>query len=290
MKENSYNSEDWKILRPNRNWLKIDVQELKEYRDLLLILVQRDLSAKYKQTILGPLWYFAQPLAQAAMWAFAMNTVGGAGTDGVPPFLFQLSGFVLWGYFTVVMTQSGTTFTLNAAMFTKVYFPRILIPLATALSGFVVVGIQLFTLATFYIYYSLTGKADGLQLSPLIVLAPLIFLQVTLITVGFGFWMSSLTAKYRDLANTMAFVIQIGMFTTPVLYPISTLREKSELFSYLVIANPFSMPVEVFRNLLYGTNQISTSHLLISIATTILLFISGWFMFQRTDRTFVDTV
>lgn len=290
MNENDANQEGWKVLRPNRNWLAIDFQELKEYRDLLLILVQRDLSAKYKQTILGPLWYFVQPLVQAAMWAFAMNKIGGAGTDGIPPFLFQLSGFVLWGYFTVVMTQSGTTFTLNANMFTKVYFPRILLPLATAVSGFVVVGIQLVTLAAFYIYYANTGKTPGLSVSPMILLCPLIFLQITLITVGFGFWMSSLTAKYRDLANTMAFVIQIGMFTTPVLYPLSTLMEKSELFSYLVIANPFSMPVETFRYMLYGTNEINLTYLAISVITTCLLFISGWFMFQRTDRTFVDTV
>lgn len=275
-------------IRPNRSWIKFDWRALVEYKDLLFLLVRRDFVSKYKQTVLGPAWFVLQPLLMTLIFTVVFGEVAKIPTGGPPSTLFYLCGLLAWGYLAQIFSTTSSTFVTNASLFGKVYFPRLVVPLASVLASLFSFGIQLATFAVFFAIYKLnpsTAHLFGVQWQ--IIFLPLIILQIAAISLGVGLWMSALTAKYRDFFHLSAFIIQIWMYGTPVIYPFSQLPHRLQ---WIVLLNPMTMPVEGFRYMFLGAGTVSPFYLGVSIVSTLALLISGMMLFQKVERTFVDTV
>lgn len=276
------------IIKPNHSWFYVDWQGLLHYRDLLFLLVWRDFVSKYKQTILGPLWFIIQPLLTTAVFTVIFNKVAKISTDNLPPFLFYLCGLLIWNYFASSMDRASVSFIENANIFGKVYFPRLIVPLSNIISNLFTFGIQLVTFLGFYLYFKYFTRA-GLTINPNVALLalPLLLLQTAAFALGVGLWMAALTAKYRDLRHLMAFLIQLWLYATPVIYPVSTIPER---FRYILYINPMASIVDLFRFSFFGTPFIGLNYLSVSIVTTIVVLFTGILIFNRTERTFIDTV
>lgn len=274
------------IIQPNRSWFHIDWREFLHYRDLLFLLVRRDFVSKYKQTILGPAWYIIQPLLMTLVFTIIFGKVAKIPTDGLPPALFYLCGLLAWRYFADCLTTTSTSFISNANLFGKVYFPRLIVPLSVVISNLFAFAIQLVTFLGFFFYFKYFTPA-GLTIRPnLFILAlPLILLQTAAISLGIGLWMSALTAKYRDFQFLMGFLVQLWMYATPVIYPMSIIPEK---WKVLLALNPMAPIVESFRYAFLGTGD--KNYLLISGIVTIFVLLTGILIFNKTERTFIDTV
>ena len=278
--------ENWTlILRPQRSWWDLRLNELWQYRDLILLFVWRDFVAYYKQTILGPLWYLIQPILTTVVFTVIFGNIAQLSTDGLPPFLFYLAGNTVWGYFSTCLTSTATTFTSNAAILGKVYFPRLTIPISIVVSNIISFGIRMGVFLGFLIYY----LAIGVDLSPngWILSLPLLLLIMAGLGLGMGIIVSSLTTKYRDLQQLIAFGVQLLMYATPVIYPISSLKEN---WRWLVIANPMTAVVEVFRLAFLGVSSLSPVYLLYSLGFTLVILLLGVLIFNRVEATFMDTV
>lgn len=275
-------------LRPNSSWIRIDWTGIWEYRDLLFILVRRDFVSRYKQTILGPAWFVIQPLLTTVVFTLIFGKVAGISTDGVPSTLFYLCGLLGWTYFANNFTGTSTTLLQNAHLFGKVYFPRLVVPAATILSNLFTFGIQLATFFVFWAWYK-WGTASGgmIHIRWEVVLFPLVVLHIAILSLGVGLWMSSLTAKYRDFAQLSAFMVQLWMYATPVIYPLSLIPEK---WRWLVVMNPMTMPVESLKYMLLGQGSVEPSYLFISIVFSVSLLATGLLIFQRVERTYIDAV
>ena len=283
-KQNNYEI----TIQPNRNWFHIDWQGLLHYRDLLFLLVRRDFVSKYKQTILGPAWFVIQPLLTALVFTVIFGKVAKIPTDGLPPMLFYLCGLLSWRYFAACLNATSFTFITNANLFGKVYFPRLIVPLSTIISNLLAFAIQLVMFLGFYFYFKcFTSASVNIKPNLFIFFLPLLLLQTAAISLGVGLWMSALTAKYRDLQFLMGFLTQLWMYATPVIYPISVIPEK---WRFLIALNPMSPIVESFKYAFFGTGTISLNYLLISIFITIITLLTGILVFNRTERTFIDTV
>lgn len=273
------------ILRPKTGWFDIDLKELWRYRDLVAMFVRRDFVTQYKQTILGPLWYIIQPLFTTVVFTIIFGKVAKIPTDALPPFLFYMSGSVIWGYFAASLTATSNTFNANANIFGKVYFPRLTVPLATVLINFLQFGIQLALFIGFYLYFRLNGAP--VQPTAWLLLLPLLLAQMALLSFGLGVLFSSMTTKYKDLRLAMTFLVQLWMYATPVVYPMSQVPDW--LLPWYVL-NPVTAMVESFRHMFFGVSSVQWSHIGLSWLITLLLLAAGVVLFSRIEKTFMDTV
>jgi lipopolysaccharide transport system permease protein len=276
------------IIESGQPWFYVDWRELWHYRDLIYMLVWRDFVSKYKQTILGPVWFILQPLLMTAVFTVIFGIVADISTDGLPKVLFYFSGMVMWGYFSQNLGTATTIFTTNAYLFTKVYFPRLIVPLAAALSNLFAFAIQFLTFLVFFAWYKFFTAAGGsITIRPAALLLPLEMIQLIVLSLAVSLWMSALTAKYRDFTHLMAFVAQIWLYVTPVVIPISEFPKK---WQWLPAINPMTALVEWFRYAFLGRGTLTAGSVSLSVAITLVLFVTGVGFYQRTARTFADTV
>ena len=273
------------ILRPKKSLFKVNLKELWQYRDLVALFVRRDFVAKYKQTILGPLWFVIQPLLTTLMFVVVFGNIAGIPTDGIPQVLFYMSGIVGWNYFATCLNDTSQTFLKNAAIFGKVYFPRLAMPLSIVISNLVSFFIQFAFLLCFLLYFYLRG-AD-ISTSVEVLLIPFLVMLMAGLGLGFGIIISSLTTKYRDLTHLVSFGVSLWMYATPIIYPLSEIPER---YKMLVLANPMTPLVETFKTALLGVGTVNYYYLLYSLAFTIVLLAVGILIFNKVERTFMDTV
>lgn len=273
------------VIKPKTGWFDIDLHELWRYRDLIGMFVKRDFVTFYKQTILGPLWYIIQPLFTTIVFTIIFGRVAKISTDGLPPFLFYMAGNVMWGYFSASLNATSGTFNTNAAIFGKVYFPRLTVPLATVIVNFLQFFIQFFLFLGFYFYFMIKGGS----ITPNFWVAglPILLLQMALLSFGLGILLSSMTAKYKDLKFAMGFLVQLWMYGTPIVYPLSQIPEW--LLPYYVL-NPMVAIVESFRYAFFGASGLRLSQIGISWSVTLVLLFLGVILFSRIEKTFMDTV
>jgi lipopolysaccharide transport system permease protein len=275
------------VLRPNTSWLQIELKEIWHYRDLLSLLVWRDFVAKYKQTILGPLWFIIQPLMMSVVFTVIFSNVAKLSTDGLPPLLFYLCGQLGWNYFSQNFNSNSATLVNNSGLFSKVYFPRLVVPLSALVSNLFTFLIQAATFAAFFIYFKYFLKSGTFHLDWRVVFLPLLVLQSAALSLGLGLIMSALTAKYRDLVHLSPLLIQLWMYATPVIIPLSKFPEK---WHWVVALNPMTSVVESFRFMLLGTGTVSPLYLGFSVAFTVVSLVVGVLLFGKVEKTFVDTV
>jgi len=276
------------VIRPTRGWLQLNLGEIWQYRDLLFLLVHRDFVAKYKQTILGPAWFVLQPLLTTVVFSIVFGEIAKIPTDDLPRMLFYLAGLLGWNYFAQTFQSTSATLVANAGIFGKVYFPRLVVPLSAVISNLFAFALQLATLLAVWIYFKLFTSAGGLfGFSASIVWFPLVLLQVAALSLGVGLWLSALTAKYRDFTFLSGFIIQIWMYATPVIYPLSQIPEK---WRWIAVPNPMTMPVEAIRIMFLGQGTVVGAYVLLSLSITVLLLLSGILVFSKVEKTFIDTV
>lgn len=276
------------VIRPSAGWFNVDVAGLWRYRDLLWLLVHRDFVAKYKQTVLGPLWFIIQPLLTTLVFAVVFGKIAHIPTDGAPPFLFYLTGLLGWNFFASTFTATSNTLSGNAGIFGKVYFPRLVVPIATVISGFIAMAIQLATFLPIWASYRFgTPGGAALQLSWTALLFPLVLLQIAILSLGAGLWMSALTAKYRDFAFLSGFLVQLWMYATPIIYPLSAIPAR---WRWLAAINPMTVPVDGIKAMFLGQGAVEPAHVILSVAVTLATLLGGLAVFGKVERTFVDTV
>jgi len=278
--------ENWSlIIKPKRKLLEIPIRELIRYRDLIYLFVKRDFTTQYKQTILGPLWFVISPFFSTIIYTFIFGRLANIGTDGIPHTLFYFSGTILWTFFSNCFNESCNVFINNAGIFGKVYFPRLVVPINFVLSNSIKSFIQFLMLVILFFYFVFTGAS--LQASWFMILFPFIFMWLAAIAVGAGIIISSITTKYRDLRNMVGFALSLGMYATPVVYPISEIPEK---FRWLAYVNPISAPIELFRKWLFGVSSINTNMILISLGVTAFLVFIGLILFNQNEQNFIDVI
>lgn len=276
------------VIRPTRGWLTLNLADVWRYRDLMVLLVYRDFAAKYKQTVLGPAWFILQPLLTSVVFAVVFASAMKIPTDGVPPILFYFTGLLGWNYFAQTFQSISGTLVNNAGIFGKVYFPRLVVPLAAIVSNLFAFALQLATMLCFWLYFKFfTGAGGQFGLSAAIVWAPLVVLQIAALSLGVGLWLSALTAKYRDFTLLSTFMLQLWMYATPVIYPLSQIPER---WRWLAVVNPMTMPVETFKYMLLGRGLVGASYMAVSAGVTVFALASGLLVFNRVEKTFIDTV
>ncbi len=271
-----------------RKLIELNFKEIYQYRDLLVLFVKRDIVTVYKQTVLGPLWFFIQPLFTSVIFTLVFNNIAKINTGAVPPFLFNLSGITAWNYFRICLTGTSNTFRSNSGIFGKVYFPRFIVPLSKVISNLVKLGIQFLILIGFYIYYA----TQGFDITPsaYTFLIPAYVLLMALYGLGVGMIISTLTTKYRDLSILLGFVMQLLMYISAVPYPMSELTDSS--YGWVVEYNPLAYIIEGFRFVLFNdpVAYFSWNSFGIISALAVSLFVIGLALFNRTEKTFIDTV
>lgn len=280
------NKENWSIeIKPKKKWLDVDLKGIWRYRDLYYMYVKRDIITVYKQTILGPLWFLIQPILTTIMYMFVFGGLAGISTDGVPQPLFYMSGILLWNYFNAAFMVSSNVFTANASVFGKVYFPRLVVPLSGITSNLIKFGIQLLLFIIIYLYYYIHGV--NLSINWSILLFPLLILMIALHAMSWGLIISALTTKYRDLTQLVAFGIQLFMYLTPVIYPLSAAPEKYRIFISL---NPLTPIFETFKYSCMGSGSLDWLGLGYSFIVLMITLFLSIIIFNRVERNFMDTV
>ena len=275
------------IIRPRSGWFDIDLQELWRYRDLIGMFVKRNFTVLYKQTILGPAWIILNPLITTVLFNVVFGGLAGLSTDGTPSFLFYMAGNTVWTFFSTCINNTANTFVANSQVFGKVYFPRLTVPVSQVLTGLINFFIQLAMFALFWVWFAAAGAP--LRLTAWAFALPLVVLEVMLLGLGVGIIVSSLTTKYRDLAIAVSFGVQLWMYVSPVVYPLSTLSESPRLRALMAL-NPMTAPIEVFRLATLGSGTASVGGLLYSLAFTLAALAVGVILFSRIEKTFMDTV
>jgi lipopolysaccharide transport system permease protein len=280
------------VIRPNQSWLHVDWRGIIQYRDLILLMVRRDFIARYKQTILGPAWFMINPVLTSLMFTLVFSRVLGVATAGIPPVLFYLSGMLGWGYFSNLMTTTSNSLLHNASLFGKVYFPRLIVPLTMSISSGIAFVIQLCTFLAVLGFYAATDRVSVTLPHVLLAIAclPLILLHIALLALGFGLCMSSVTAKYRDFQHLTGFMLQLWMYATPVIFPFSHIQAKFPGYSWIAAINPMAAVIETIRSLFFGSPGMPVHFVLLSVGISICMFVLGVLLYQRTARTFIDTV
>jgi len=277
---------DWTlVIRSRKGWFDIDVSEIWRYRDLILLFVRRDFVAYYKQTVLGPIWFLLQPLLSTIVFTVIFSRIANIPTDGLPPFLFYMAGIVPWTYFASCLTQTSSTFITNAGIFGKVYFPRIVVPISVVITNLLTFAIQFGLFLVFLIYFYLQGAT--IQPNVWILLLPLLLVQMAALGLGTGILISSLTTKYRDLAFALGFGVQLWMYATPIVYPLSQIPAQ---WQWLFALNPMTAVIETFRYAFLGSGAIQPWVLGVSLSMTILILAIGIVLFSRVEKTFMDTI
>ena len=274
------------IIRPQQKLWSVDFKEIWRYRDLIELFVKRNIVVQYKQTILGPLWYIIQPVLTVIMNMVVFGGIAGMSTDGVPQILFYLAGNVCWFYFSDCLNQTSKTFTDNQAMFGKVYFPRMVVPISTVLSNLLRFGIQIGLFVVLYLYYFCVGTT----VSPnwYVLLLPVFVLLLAGLGLGFGILVSSMTTKYRDLTILFTFIVQLWMYATPIVYPLSMVPEGK--LRMLILANPMTPVIEAFKYATLGQGYFSWTALGYSFVFMTMLLVVGIVVFNKVQRSFMDTV
>jgi len=278
--------EQWtEVIEPRSSLLDLRLGDVWRYRDLVMLFVRRDFISNYKQTILGPLWLFIQPLLTTITFYIIFGRVADLPTDGIPKFIFYLAGNTVWGYFAQSLTAVSTVFTTNSAMFSKVYFPRLTMPLSIVISNLVRFGIQFGLFLLFLVYYLVT--TDSLHPNLLMLLTPLLVIQMGLLSLGLGMIFSALTTKYRDLAMLLTFGVQLAQYATPIIYPLSEVPAR---LRWISLANPMSAIVETFRVAFLGPGTFSWLNLGYSALVTLVILFVGTVIFNKVEKSFTDTV
>lgn len=279
--------ENWDlVIEPQRGLLDLRLHELWHYKDLIMLFVQRDFVAAYKQTILGPLWYLIQPLLTTVTFTVIFGNIASLPTDGLPQFLFYMSGTVVWSYFSNCLTKTSETFVQNANLFGKVYFPRMAVPVSILISNLITFLIQFAMVLVFVVYFVLRGapiKFHWLWIA----FSPVLMFMMAGLGLGFGIIVSSLTTKYRDLRFLVAFGVTLLMYATPVIYPVSSIPER---FQWIILANPMTPIIEAFRYAFLGAGTVDMVQLLYSFGFMLAVVVLGNIIFNRVEQTFMDTV
>jgi lipopolysaccharide transport system permease protein len=273
------------VIRPQRRLLDLRLGELWKYRDLVMLFVRRDFVAAYKQTILGPLWYLIQPLLTTLTFTVIFGQIAALPTDGLPQFLFYMSGTVIWSYFADCLTKTSNTFIQNNQLFGKVYFPRLAVPLSILISNLITFGIQFVLFLIFMGYFALRGA--GLHPNLWMLSFPLLVLMMAGLGLGLGILISALTTKYRDLRFLVTFGVTLLMYATPVIYPVSAIPQR---FQILIKANPMTPIVETFRYAFLGAGSVAPLDLLYSFVFMLVVVAFGSIVFNHVEATFMDTV
>jgi lipopolysaccharide transport system permease protein len=272
-------------ITPKTSLFDFNFKEIIQYKDLLFLFVKRDFITLYKQTILGPLWYFIQPIMTSVVFYVVFNKFGNIPTDGIPPFLFYLSGLTAWNYFSTCLTSTSSVFVGNASIFGKVYFPRLITPLSIVMSNMIKFAIQFFLFIAFYVFYYIKGVPLEVTLNLLWI--PVLIVLMAGLGLGFGLVFSALTTKYRDLTFFLTFGVQLFMYATPVIYPLSEIPEK---YQFYIKLNPMTGIIETFKTAFFNTTQVDAYMLLYSFGFMMVLLFSGIIIFNKTEKNFMDTV
>jgi len=264
----------------------LNLKEVWRYRDLIVLFTKRSFALTYKQTVLGPAWIFLNPLMSSLIYAFVFGGIAGIGTDGVPSILFYLTSNAVWTFFSTCVNKNASTFTSNAGVFGKVYFPRLTTPISNVLSSIIQFGVQLLLVIAFLAYYVIIGEVEPNWIAWLAI--PLELIHLGLLGLGVGIIVSSMTTKYRDLSVLVGFGVQLWMYITPIVYPMSQLSEG--IMQTLLMINPVTAPVEVIRYAILGQGTIMPLYLALSWAITIAVVMFGIMIFNKVEKTFMDTV
>ncbi|MBD5511138.1 MAG: ABC transporter permease [Lachnospiraceae bacterium] len=273
------------VLKPRTKWGNVNLKELFSYKDLILLFVKRNYVTKYKQTILGPLWLIISPLMTTLMFVVVFGNIAGLSTDGTPQIAFYMAGNVVWAYFAACVNQTSNTFVSNANVFGKVYFPRMVVPISTVLTGMLDFLVQFVLFLIILLFLTVTGISISINMWVLV--TPVLVLQLALLGMGVGIIVSSLTTKYRDLAILVTFGVQLWMYASPVVYSVTQIPEK---YRFLYLLNPVSPIITMFRYAFLGTGYLPLLSWGISWITTIIVVIIGVLLFSRIEKTFMDTV
>lgn len=274
------------IIKPKNKLFEVDFKEIWHYRDLLMMFVKRDIITQYKQTILGPAWYFIQPALTTIMYMVVFGGIAGISTDGLPQPLFYLAGIVLWQYFSDCINKTSATFTTNQHIFGKVYFPRLISPLSNVVSNLLRMGIQFLLFVFVYVYYIIIGVGVAPNIYAL--LLPVLIMMLAGLSLGFGIIISSMTTKYRDLTILFTFVVQLWMYATPVIFPMSTIT--NETLRLAMSLNPLTSIFEAFKYGMLGVGEFSWRQLGYSLGFMVVLLAIGIVVFNKVQRSFMDTV
>lgn len=284
-----HEAESWDFcIEPHGSLFSLKLREVWQYRDLLRMYVKRDIVTYYKQTILGPLWFFIQPAITTIMFMLVFGGIAGISTDGLPQPLFYMAGLLCWNYFADCLNRCSETFTANQNVFGKVYFPRLVVPLSITVSNLVKMGVQAVLFLLIYLYYICMGY--GCAINAYVLLLPLLVLMLGGLGLGFGMLITSITTKYRDLKFLISFGVQLWMYATPVIYPLSTLQESHPDYVWLMQANPMTSIIETFKFAVLGSGMFSWSYLAYSFTFTIFILLLGTLTFNKVERNFIDVV
>jgi lipopolysaccharide transport system permease protein len=281
--------QDWDLeITPESSLLDLKLRDTWHYRDLLFLLVRRDFVSFYKQTILGPLWFFIQPLATIVLFNFVFANIAKISTGKIPAPIFYLAGTIVWNYFSDCLTKTSTVFKDNSAMLGKVYFPRLIMPLSIVLSNLIRFGVQLLLFLLMMAIYGMQGFP--IHPNAYLLLFPLLILLIAALGLGLGMMVSAVTTKYRDLAFVVTFAVPLLMYTTTVIYPLSTAVTKYPAYSWLIKFNPITSVIETFRYGFLGEGSFSWDLLGYSTGVTLVILLLGIIVFNKVERTFVDTI
>ncbi len=280
---------DWDIIiEPKKKLFSLDLGEVWKYRDLLAMYVKRDIVTMYKQTILGPVWYLIQPLMTTIMFMFVFGGIAGIPTDGLPQPLFYMAGIVCWNYFSECLTKCSETFNANQHIFGKVYFPRLVVPFSITISSLLKMAIQFILFVAVYIFFICKGFSP--QITWYILLVPLLVVMLAGLGLGFGLIISSMTTKYRDLRFLVSFGVQLWMYITPVIYPLSILKDNYPSYVWAIVANPLTSIIETFKLAFLGQGTFEWTYLLYSLVFTIIVMFFGMITFNKVQRSFMDVI
>ena len=286
MKNKNQNNNEWDLIINNKKSIfKLNLKGILNHKDLLFLFVYRDFVSTYKQTILGPLWFFIQPILTSITFVIIFGGFAKIPSDGIPGILFYMSGIIMWNYFADCINQTSHTFTQNQNLFGKVYFPRIIVPLSKVVNNLLKFFIQLTLFLILYAFFYLNGF--GFSLGWTFILLPLLLIQMAFTGLGFGMIVSSLTTKYKDLTFLINFAVQLLMYASPIVYPISIVPEK---FKWIIMLNPFTSIIEIFKNSVFGTGYINIFWILYSFCFSIIVFLIGLIIFNKVEKSFIDTI
>lgn len=269
-----------------KKWFELNLKEVWAYRDLIWLFTKRSFIVSYKQTVLGPAWIILKPLMTSFIYTFVFGNIAGISTGGIPKILFYMSGNAMWNYFSACLNNNASTFTSNAGVFGKVYFPRLTTPISHVLSDIIQFFIQMILVVILLVYYVIKGQVHPNYLACLLI--PVVLIQLGIMGMGIGIIVSSMTTKYRDLTVLVGFGVSLLMYLTPVIYPLSTFEDG--FLKQIILINPVTAPMEVFRYALLGEGQIMPLYLTISWIITVLVAVFGIMVFNRVEKTFMDTV
>ncbi len=283
-------SEDWDlVIKGHTSLFDVNFSDLWRYRDLLMMFVKRDFVSFYKQTILGPLWFFIQPIFTTLVFTFVFGNLAKITTDGIPKQLFFLAGITSWNYFSDCLTKTSTVFKDNANIFGKVYFPRLIMPLSIVVSNLVRFGVQLLLFVFMMLYFTIYPIANSsFHFTYGLLLFPILILLMALLGLGLGLIITAMTTKYKDLTFLVTFGVQLLMYTTTVIYPLSYAREKG--YGHLIELNPMTGIIEAFRYAFLGKGEFSIASISYSAIVTIVILFLGILIFNKTEKNFVDTI